>query len=144
MLTKHPHKFYVGPYLHGPVYEDRGELVSTLIVCFALSSALAGYASGSFYRQYFTTVKLETQSEWQKTMVVTIVLFPAVVVLVLLFLNTVSVTYDAISAVPLSVIIKMIAIWLFVSLPLSIGGTIFGRHWHSKHDIPCRVNSIPR
>jgi transmembrane 9 superfamily member 3 len=59
-------------------------------------------------------------------------------------LNMISVSYDAMSAIPISVIIKMIAIWLFVSLPLSVGGTIFGRHWHSKFDIPCRVNSIPR
>jgi hypothetical protein len=40
----------VGPYLHGNMYEDRGEMVSTIIVCFALSSAIAGYASGSYYR----------------------------------------------------------------------------------------------
>lgn len=67
-----------GPYLHGAVYEDRGEMVSTFIVCFALSSAVAGYASGSFYRQYFTTTRSESNSQWQKTMVLTIVLFPTV------------------------------------------------------------------
>lgn len=41
----------LGPYLHGAVYEDRGEMVSAFIVFFALSSAVAGYASGSFYKQ---------------------------------------------------------------------------------------------
>lgn len=39
-----------GPFLHGNMYEDRGEMVSTFIVCFALSSAIAGYVSGSYYR----------------------------------------------------------------------------------------------
>ncbi len=45
-------KFYpsLGPFLHGNMYEDRGEMVSTFIVCFALSSAIAGYSSGSYYR----------------------------------------------------------------------------------------------
>jgi hypothetical protein len=38
----------------------------------------------------------------------------------------------------------MLAIWLFVSLPLSVAGTIFGRHWMGKYEPPCRVNSIPR
>lgn len=38
-----------GP-VHGYVYEDRGELVSSFIVCFALSSAVAGYSSGSYYK----------------------------------------------------------------------------------------------
>jgi transmembrane 9 superfamily member 3 len=39
-----------GPVLHGNMYEDRGEMVSTAIVCYALSSALGGYVSGSFYK----------------------------------------------------------------------------------------------
>lgn len=32
------------------MYEDRGEMISTFIICFSLSSAIAGYASGSTYR----------------------------------------------------------------------------------------------
>jgi hypothetical protein len=32
------------------MYEDRGEMISTFIISFALSSAVAGYASGSYYR----------------------------------------------------------------------------------------------
>ena len=35
------------------------------------------------------------------------------------------------------------AIWLFVSLPLVVAGTMLGRHT-GKADFPCRVNSIPR
>lgn len=38
-----------GP-LHGHMYEDRGEMVSTIIVCYAFSSAVAGYTSGGFYK----------------------------------------------------------------------------------------------
>ena len=55
-----------GPLLHGNMYEDRGEMVSTFIVCFALSSAVAGYSSGSFYKQFFPTVRAEASSQWQK------------------------------------------------------------------------------
>ena len=44
----------LGPILHGNMYEDRGEMVSTFIVCFALSSAIGGYASGSFYRLWLS------------------------------------------------------------------------------------------
>jgi hypothetical protein len=40
----------IGSTLHGNMYEDRGEMVSTFIVCFALSSAICGYSSGSFYK----------------------------------------------------------------------------------------------
>lgn len=35
---------------------------------------------------------------------------------------------------------QMFAIWLFVSFPLTVVGTLFGRHWAgSKADFPCRV-----
>ena len=44
------HDFSLGPILHGNMYEDRGEMVSTFIVCYALSSAVGGHVSGSFYR----------------------------------------------------------------------------------------------
>ena len=39
--------------------------------------------------------------------------------------------------------LKIFAIWLFVSLPLVVGGTLFGRHLGGKNDFPCRVNTIP-
>ena len=39
---------------HGHMYEDRGEMVSTFIVCYALSSLIGGYVSGSFYRYRVT------------------------------------------------------------------------------------------
>lgn len=133
-----------GPFLHGNMYEDRGEMVSTFIVCFALSSIVAGYSSGSYYRKYFPTARAEINSQWQKTMIFTILLFPSIVMVVTAFLNCIAVYYDTISAIPFSVIVKMIAIWAFVALPLAVAGTIFGRNWMNKYEPPCRVNSIPR
>jgi len=129
---------------HGHMYEDRGEMVSTFIVCYALSSVVGGYVSGSFYRQYFSTPKAEAASQWQKTMVCTISLFPFIVCIVTSMLNGVAVYYDTISAIPLMVIVKMLSIWIFVSLPLSVVGTVAGRHWSGKYEPICRVNSIPR
>ena len=133
-----------GPLIHGNMYEDRGEMVSTAIVCFSLSSAFAGYASGSYYRQFFPTARAESNSQWQKAMLCTTLLFPSVIVAVVSVLNMIAIHYDTISALPISVILKMAAIWLFVALPLSVTGTIFGRHTAGKFDPPCRVNSIPR
>jgi transmembrane 9 superfamily protein 3 len=40
----------LGPVLHGNMYEDRGEMISAIIICFSLSSSISGYVSGSFYR----------------------------------------------------------------------------------------------
>jgi transmembrane 9 superfamily protein 3 len=77
-------------------------------------------------------------------MIFTVILFPSVAVTIIAILNTIAVYYDTVGAIPFSVIAKMIAIWTFVSLPLHVVGTIFGRHWMGKNDSPCRVNSIPR
>ena len=96
------------------------------------------------HRQYFPTARAETSSQWQKTMVATVLLFPGVLAAVTFVLNCVATYYDTISAIPLSVIIKMAGIWVFVALPLSVAGTIFGRHWMGKYDPPCRVNTVPR
>lgn len=133
-----------GPFLHGNMYEDRGEMISTFIVSYALSSAVAGYASGSFYRQFFPTTRSELNSQWQKAMIYTIVLFPALIVSIVAVLNCIAIYYDTISAIPVSVVLKVAAIWALVALPLAVVGTIFGRHWMGKSEPPCRVNSIPR
>jgi hypothetical protein len=77
-------------------------------------------------------------------MVVFVLLLPALIVSVVSVLNCVAVAYDTISAIPISVAFKMLAIWIFISIPLSVVGTIFGRHWSTKYTPPCRVNSIPR
>lgn len=95
-------------------------------------------------RRFFPTARSELNSQWQKSMIYTIVLFPALVVTIIFVLNNIAIYYDTISAIPASVIVKMIAIWAFVALPLAVVGTIFGRHWMGKYEPPCRVNSIPR
>jgi Endomembrane protein 70 len=58
---------------------------------YALTTAVAGYSSGAYYRQYFTTPRAEASSQWQKTMLLTVVLLPTIVVSVLAILNTVRV-----------------------------------------------------
>jgi transmembrane 9 superfamily member 3 len=40
--------------------------------------------------------------------------------------------------------VKVFAIWFFVSFPLVVAGTLVGRHLGGKNDFPCRVNTIPR
>lgn len=134
----------LGPYLHGAMYEDRGELVSTSIVCYAMSAALAGYVSGSYYKQFFATTRSEAASNWQHAMFLTIALFPSIVVAMCFVLNVIAHSYDTLSAIPFSIALKMAAIWAFVAVPLAVAGTMVGRHWGSRYEPPCRVNAIPR
>jgi transmembrane 9 superfamily member 3 len=95
-------------------------------------------------RKHFTSSRADLNSEWQKAMVATCLLLPVVVVSMISILNSIAIYYDTINAIPAMVIVKMVAVWLFVSFPLAIIGTIFGRHFVTRGDLPCRVNSIPR
>lgn len=130
---------------HGEVYEERGEVTHSFIVLYALTSAVAGYASGSHYRQYFNTPRREQQdSRWQQTMLLTVVLFPAFLLAVVAALNSVGMYYETTNVVPLTALLKVFGIWMFVSFPLAVVGTLFGRHWGGKNTFPCRVNTYPR
>ena len=74
----------------------------------------------------------------------TATLFPGAIVIVGAGLNFISQMYATIAVVPLSTFFAMLAIYVFVSWPLVILGTLLGRHATGDADFPCRVNSLPR
>jgi hypothetical protein len=89
-----------------------------------ISMDTKGYSSGSYYKQYFPTVRSEVNSQWQKAMMATIFLYPSIVVAVTAGLNFIAIYYETISVIPVGVVLKMIAIWFFVALPLAIAGAL--------------------
>jgi len=157
--------FAVAGPLHGQVHEERGEVLHAIIVCYSLSSIVAGYASGKFFKQYDSATSSSalpsvrpgsssssTSNMWQATMALTVFLLPTVTVAILSILNTVSLYYGTINTIPFLVIMKLFLLWIFVSVPLCIVGTLMGRHSSGggggagggKEHFPCRVNAIPR
>lgn len=143
----------MGP-LHGEVHEERGEVLHAILVCYSLSSIVSGYKSGQFFKQYYPTTARKnpaSTSLWQATMGLTVLLLPTVAVIVLSFLNAVSLVYGTINTIPFLVIVKLFLLWIFVSVPLCVVGTLFGRHaklggapGKGGDHFPCRVNAIPR
>lgn len=166
--------FAVAGPLHGEVHEERGEVLHAILWCYALSSVVAGYTSGSYFKRYFaTTVRARggtkavagsvagnSASVWQATMFLTVVLLPTVLTVILSFLNLLSLVYGTINYIPFLVILKVFLIYVFVSVPLTIVGTLVGRHAKvpggggkggkggkgggGSQPFPCRVNAIPR
>jgi transmembrane 9 superfamily protein 3 len=141
----------MGP-LHGEVHEERGEVLQAILICYSLSSIVSGYMSGKFFKKYFPTVTRRGNTAapgnlWQATMGLTVLLLPSVTVAVTSVLNAVALAYGTINSIPFLVIVKLFFLWIFVSVPLCIVGTLLGRHAHKKDagiDFPCRVNAIPR
>ena len=90
-------------------------------------------------------------------MLLTSIFLPTVIVVIHSILNTVSLYYNTINTVPFHAVVQLLALWVFISVPLSIVGTLFGRNGKNlmggpdsgtiarrANDFPCRVNSIPR
>jgi transmembrane 9 superfamily protein 3 len=134
----------LGP-LHGEVHEERGEVLHAILVCYSLSSIIAGYTSGQFFKQYYPTTARKgaaaPTSMWQATMGLTVLFLPTVATSILTILNTISFAYGTINTIPFMVIVKLFLLWIFVSV-----GTLLGRHAKlvGGGQFPCRVNAIPR
>eukprot|EP00934_Nitzschia_sp_Nitz4_P006050 Nitzschia sp. Nitz4//scaffold28_size193895//184749//186929//NITZ4_001693-RA/size193895-augustus-gene-0.299-mRNA-1//1//CDS//3329546066//6040//frame0 len=141
----------LGP-LHGAVHEERGEVIQAIVICYALSSIVSGYASGKFFKEYYPTVARRGNNEgasnmWQTTMGLNVILLPTVTVVICSALNFISLMYGTINSIPFTVIVEVFLLWILVSVPLGVVGTLLGRHANkggTATSFPCRVNAIPR
>jgi len=152
--------FAVAGPLHGEVHEERGKVLTASLVFYSLSSVVAGYASGSYFKLYYattpagrskaaaTTSGVGGATQWQLTMVLTVLLLPTIMGVVLFVLNGLALLYGTIYYIPFLVLLKVFFLWVFVSVPLCILGTLLGRHaklgGNKSQPFPCRVNAIPR
>ena len=119
------------------LYMGRGSIIISFLTIYCLTSIVAGYMSGSLYAQC-------GGRSWIRTMAYTGSLFPAFCFAVCAVLNVVSMAYGALARVPLTSVLSVLLMWLLLSLPLCVVGTILGRNWSGTPNAPCRVNAIPR
>jgi len=119
------------------LYMGRGAIIVSFLGCYAVTSCIAGYVSGSLYAR-------SNGKSWIRTMLYSAALFPGICTTVALALNVVALLYKSLAAIPFTSIITVVLIWLFVAFPLCVIGTLVGRNWSSASTAPCRVNSIPR
>jgi transmembrane 9 superfamily protein 3 len=158
--------FAIAGPVHGEIHEDRGEMQHAVIYCYCFSSIVAGYVSGSHFKLYNGTKSIGrnggakgSDSKWQAAMFLTVTLFPTLVVGILSILNAIALMYGTVNYIPFLVIIKIFLLWIFVSVPLCIAGTLVGRHAKvnsggtrgnagagclTASEFPCRVNAIAR
>jgi len=141
----------LGP-VHGEVHEERGEMMQAILICYAFSTIVSGYMSGRYFKEYYPTVARSGKNSgpnnlWQATMGLTVVLLPVATCTIFVVLNTVSLMYGTINSIPFMVILKLFFLYVFISVPLCVVGTLLGRHSSqgtAATSFPCRVNAIPR
>jgi transmembrane 9 superfamily protein 3 len=140
----------LGP-VHGEVHEERGEMMQAILICYAFSTIVSGYMSGRYFKEYSSTISRSGKNSgssnlWQATMGLTVVLLPVVTVVIFVVLNMISLMYGTVNSIPFLVILKLFFLYVFVSVPLCVVGTLLGRHSSkgTTTSFPCRVNAIPR
>jgi transmembrane 9 superfamily protein 3 len=118
-------------------YCRRGAIVTTFIVCYALTSFISGYVSGALYSRH-------GGKNWIKAMIMTASLFPFMCFGIGLVLNTIAIFYRSLAAIPFGTMVVVFILWAFISFPLALLGTVVGRNWSGAPNNPCRVKTIPR
>ncbi|KAL6329484.1 hypothetical protein AAG906_021179 [Vitis piasezkii] len=98
------------------LYIGRGAIVTTFIVCYALTSFISGYVSGGMYSR-------NGGKTWIKSMILTASLFPFMCFGIGFLLNTIAIFYGSLAAIP-------------------FGTMVVKLEWCSNN--PCRVKTIPR
>ncbi|XP_023541889.1 transmembrane 9 superfamily member 1-like [Cucurbita pepo subsp. pepo] len=121
----------------GMLYVGRGAIITTFIVCYALTSSLSGYVSGGMYSRH-------GGKSWIKSMILTASLFPFMCFGIGLVLNTIAIFYGSLAAIPFGTMVVVFVIWAFIYFPLALLGTVVGRNWSGTPNNPCRVKTIPR
>ncbi|XP_074279568.1 transmembrane 9 superfamily member 1-like [Silene latifolia] len=121
----------------GMLYTGRGAIITTFIVCYALTSFIAGYVGGGMYSR-------NGGKNWIKSTVLTASLFPFLCFGIGFLLNIVAIFYGSLAAIPFGTMVVVFIIWAFISFPLALLGTVVGRNWNGAPNNPCRVKTIPR
>ncbi|KAG1331108.1 putative Transmembrane 9 superfamily member 1 [Cocos nucifera] len=121
----------------GMLYIGRGAIVTTFIVCYALTSFISGYVSGGLYSR-------NGGKSWIRSMILTASLFPFMCFGIGFLLNTIAIFYGSLAAIPFGTMVVVFILWAFISFPLALLGTVVGRNWSGSPNNPCRVKTIPR
>lgn len=100
---------------------SRGTLFSLGVVLFTLTSFFSGYVSGNYYKRH-------GGKDWKKCLCATIFIFPLFVWLTLMLLNILALSYQSLAHIPFTSNLTLLAIWIFIAIPLSIVGTLIGRN----------------
>lgn len=125
----------VGLYYPG----NEGAIEVSGIVLYALTAVIAGERAVFFYTHMGGTA-------WSWNVVLTATLFAIPFFGVMFFLNILSLVRDLVTALHLDAVFSVIAIWLFVGLPLTLVGGITGKRRATKTPFvaPVRTKNFQR
>jgi transmembrane 9 superfamily protein 2/4 len=116
--------------------DNRGGLVTTLLMLYVFMGSFAGYGSARIY-------KLFNGKEWKRNTFLTATLFPGVMGCIFLFINFFVASYGSSTAAPITTLLALMLLWIGVSTPLVFVGSYFGFR-KDTIEVPVRTNQIAR
>ena len=116
---------------------NRGAMLTSCVVLYALTAGLAGYSSGMLYKQMGGT-------NWVRNNILTSGLFFGPLFLVFSVNNSIAWSAGTTAALPFGTICIIVVIWALVTLPLTVLGGIFGKNSKQDFGAPARPNKYPR
>ncbi|TGZ72250.1 hypothetical protein CRM22_002209 [Opisthorchis felineus] len=119
------------------LYTERGGFMSTAIFVFAASAPINGMVGGSLYAQM-------SGKKWIRQFLLGSTLLPILTFAAAFLVNLVAVYYQTSRSIPFLTMLAVVAILLFVIIPLNLVGTVLGRNLCGQANYPCRINSVPR
>ena len=121
--------------LVGKVYENSGLLLSWMIVSYCILGIYAGYCNGTHYAQ-------NRGKSWMKSMLIGCFLFPFAIIGLESTLMVYSMIQNSSAALSLDAASKILALFVFIYIPLYVVGTLLGRNLAKDPSYPCKVNPV--
>lgn len=116
--------------------DNRGGLLTSLLLIFVFMGAFAGYWSARVY-------KLFHGKEWKRSTMLTAVLYPGIIGTIFLCVNAIIFQQGSSTTAPITSLLSVLLLWFGVSTPLVFVGSYFGFKKETI-DVPVRTNQIAR
>ena len=115
---------------------NKGNIVTIIIIFYLLFAVVGGYINSRLY-------KMHNGKDWKQNTLQGALLIPGSFVLAVIILNFFLIALKSAGAVPFTALFAIIALWFFVSVPLSFLGSFLGLR-SEKIANPINTAQIPR
>lgn len=117
--------------------QSRGTLPTVMFILYALFGSIGSYTSMGVYKFF-------KGPYWKVNMILTPILVPGSVFLIIVGLNTFLAFVHSSGVIPLGTLITVIVLWLILSVPLSLAGSLIAHKKCSWDHHPTKTNQIFR
>lgn len=116
----------------------RGSILAGVVVLYCLTSFVGGYTSVRLFRQM-------GGKNWVKCTLLQATMFPAPVVAVFMWVNSLAIAHGSTSALPLTTILTVSALYILVCFPLTVLGGITAKNYaNADFNAPTRTTKVAR